>query len=242
MPVCSHCGFEVGDVPACPLCGSPILPPPPPEPRQKEDGRTLLPEWEDPVVSFPRTLTGTWIRSLMDPGGFYAGVPFEAPVMRPLLYFLIVTIVSAALSLFLSALGVSSDFLYESLGYEPMMEGGSTVINFWLTPFVSLGVLIAWTLILHLFALILAPQRRGPGATARVLCYSVGPSIFTVVPIVGTLVGAVWGLVMQVVGIRAAHRTTTGRAVLIVILPTVLLGLTLFFLMLAALGLSSLAV
>jgi hypothetical protein len=62
------------------------------------------------------------------------------------------------------------------------------------------------------------------------------------VPIVGTLVGAVWGIVLQVVGIRTAHRTTTGRAALVVILPTVLLGITLFFLMVAALGLASLAV
>ncbi len=246
MPVCSHCGFEAGDVPACPLCGSSILPSVPPGPGHREcpheEAQTRLPEWEDPVVSFPRNLTGTWIRSLMNPGHFYAGVPFQAPVMRPLLYFLIVTIVSAAFNLWLSAIGVSSDFVYESLGYESMMDSSSTVINFWLTPFVSLGVLIAWTLILHLFVLILAPERRGPGATARVLCYSVGPSIFTLVPIVGTLVGAVWGIVLQVVGIRTAHRTTTGRAALVVILPTVLLGITLFFLMVAALGLASLAV
>ena len=200
-----------------------------------------MPEWEDPVVSFPRNLFGTWVRSLMDPAGFYSGVPFGAPVMRPVLYFLIVAIVVAALSLWLSAVGVSSDFVYEALGYESMMDGGSAVFNFWLTPFVSLGVLVAWTLVLHLFTLILAPRRRGPGATARVLCYAVGPTVFSLLPILGTLVGAVWGLVLQVVGIRAAHRTTTGRALAIVILPTVLLGVLLFFLLLAALGLSSIA-
>ena len=214
MPICSHCGFEAEGA---------------------DDARTALPDWEDPGVPFPRNLLGSWTRSLVDPVGFFRSVPFEAPVMRALLYLLIVTVASAAFSLWWSAVGADTGIPLEVFGYyeEALGDGMTAVVSFWVTPFAALALLAVWTLVLQFFALLLAPERRGPGATARVLCYAAGPTVFTLLPFLGPLIGTVWGLLLQVVGIREAHRTTTGRAVAIVFLPAVLFAAALLFMVLA---------
>ena len=94
---------------------------------------------------------------------------------------------------------------------------------------------------MHLFVLLLAPDRRGLGATATVLCYGSGvglvsavlpPAIGLVGPAPGlfraaylvfyvmlTLAVQVWYVAVLVFGIRKAHSVTTGRAAAIVMLP-----------------------
>ena len=101
-------------------------------------------------------------------------------------------------------------------------------LHAFITPFAALFGLALWTLVLHLFALFLAPERRGLNSTARVLCYAAGPAVFSVVPLLGPFVAAIWGFVLQVFGLREAHRTTTSRAVAIVLLPLALLVLFVF--------------
>jgi hypothetical protein len=86
-----------------------------------------------------------------------------------------------------------------------------------------------------------APERRGLGATATVLCYASGVGLLKdfVPPALGmagfasgafrasylvfyvTLFAAVlaWCVVVQVVGLRKAHSITTGRAAAVVLLP-----------------------
>ncbi len=150
-------------------------------------------------------------------------------------------------------LGAFFDFWWETLGVaaryplaglyeEALWSEGAALLGFFLSPFVGLVALFVWSLVLHLFALILAPQRQPLSATVRVVSYAVGPNLFAVVPFFGILVGTVWGLVLQAVGMREAHRTTTGRGVAIVLLPLAVLGLALtpllMLLMVAVLGIS----
>jgi hypothetical protein len=83
--------------------------------------------------------------------------------------------------------------------------------------------------VLHVVLLILRGANRGYGATLRVFCFSAGPQLFTIVPFIGPAVGGVWSLVVTVIGLREVHKTTTGKAVAAVLLPTF------FLLMLVAL-------
>ena len=52
-------------------------------------------------------------------------------------------------------------------------------------------------------------------------------SLFNVIPVVGPIIGGllglvigVYGIIIQVLGIREVHSTTTGRAVAVVLIPT----------------------
>jgi hypothetical protein len=58
--------------------------------------------------------------------------------------------------------------------------------------------------------------------TLKAVCYGSSALVFNVFPICGTAVGSVWQVVIQVIGMRELHRTTTARALLAWLLPLVL--------------------
>lgn len=239
MAVCPHCGFEAEEgASACPLCGTRLAASTGPDgagpvaatAAAEGQGRAAgaegsepaagPPPWEDPGFAFPHNLIATWRQSVLEPGSFFPRVPWEAALPRPVLYLLVVTVIAAFFNLWWSALGVAAPLALGIPGQNVGMgRGAEALIEFFVSPFAALFSLLIGTLILHFFALFLAPERRGLGATARAICYSAGPAVFSIIPILGPPVGFVWAVVLQVLGIREAHRTTTGRAAAIVLLP-----------------------
>ena len=80
--------------------------------------------------------------------------------------------------------------------------------------------------------LALVPQQRGIATTVRVFAYAYSPALLAMVPRLGAFAGFVWMVVLAVIGLREAHRTSTGRALTAVLVPIVV---ALGFLVLAAL-------
>jgi hypothetical protein len=167
-------------------------------------------------VAFPASLLRTWRDSLFQPAAFFRRLAWEGSLARPLLYYLLVSITSA----FFVLLWRSTDVPLLASSFRPEAPL-APLVQFFFEPFAALIGLGLGVIVLQLFALILAPARRGMRATARVFCYSAGPAVFTAVPILGPAVGAVWSLVLLVMGLREAHRTTPGRAAAIVLIPVV---------------------
>lgn len=235
MAICAHCGYELDATEAtCPLCGTPA---------DSTGGRAsseeldlpLIP-WEDPGVPFPGNVWRTWASLMAAPGTAFRRVPFDRPVARAVLFYLIVVITAAFFSLIGSAILGVPEGLQEMLGgYDLGVEisGGALVLmSFFATPFLMLFGLFINSLIVHLFVAMLARERRTLGATVRVLSYSVAPYPIMAIPIVGPFVSGVWILLLTIVGVRDAHRTTTGRATAVVLLPIAIL-FTLWVLLLA---------
>lgn len=237
MPTCPHCGHDAdASADECPLCGTPL---PGPDGRaaaagggrprsggprggQGPGGATGGPAaaegpvpWEDPDLGFADGIWWTWRESLFEPARFFGRIRDEGTVMRALLYFLLVTVTASFFTVVWEARGLTFAHLAGYVEMGGAMAAGSAV-SFVLSPFVAVVVALLLTVTFHLGALMVAPERRGMGATARVVCYAAGPSVLAVVPILGPAVGAVWGLVLQVVGLREAHRTTTPRAIFMV--------------------------
>lgn len=212
---CPHCGHET-EAEACPLCGSPVDGPSgggasaPGEGAPGGEGGAGTVPWEDPSVPFPDDLVRSWTESLFSPVSFFRRITDRGGFARPLLYFLLATVAGAVFTLVWEYAPLFSASGWDADG--PL----SPAVFFFLTPFVALVSLALSTLAYHLGAVVLSPEHRGIGATARVVCYAAGPSVLAAVPILGGLVGLVWTWVLQVVGLREAHRTSTVRAVLMV--------------------------
>jgi hypothetical protein len=214
LPICPHCGFESGHgTLECPLCGTRL---PETTVARPDPIRAGSVAWEDPSVAFPASLLRTWRDSLFQPAAFFRRLAWEGSLARPLLYYLLVSITSA----FFVLLWRSTDVPLLASSFRPEAPL-APLVQFFFEPFAALIGLGLGVIVLQLFALILAPARRGMRATARVFCYSAGPAVFTAVPILGPAVGAVWSLVLLVMGLREAHRTTPGRAAAIVLIPVV---------------------
>lgn len=212
---CPHCGYEADpDQPACPLCGSRLdegggsgSVPPSSAPGDRDGGTP----WE--VRGGPRGLLRSWWRSLIDPGRFYSRVDWSGGLDRPVLYFLVFSVVGAGFDSLWHALLTPT--LLSALGAEELLRaaGGSQLLSFFLSPFKALFWLGLAAAGAQLGAVVLAERRRSVGATARALCYASGPQLLRAVPFLGGLVAFFWSAVLAVIGLREAHRTSTARAV-----------------------------
>ncbi len=230
MPrTCGNCGYELEvEADTCPLCGTRV------DSRNTGPGGPAGPvpvgpvvAWEDPTVPFPANLVRSWKNILVAPPRFFPRVPFDNPLARPILFYLIVVIVAAFLSLIVTAtLGVPEGF-EEALGtYDlgvEMSAGAVALLTFFVTPFLLLFGLLINSLVIHLFVALLIRERRTMGATTRVLCYAIAPYPIAVIPIIGPLISIIWITVLLILGLRDAHRTTTGRAAAAVLIPLAIL-------------------
>jgi hypothetical protein len=84
---------------------------------------------------------------------------------------------------------------------------------------VAIGLFI-WTAILHLCLMITGGTNRNMETTFRVTAYSSGATaIWTIIPMVGSFVSIVWQIICLAIGLKEAHQTTYGRAILAMLLP-----------------------
>jgi hypothetical protein len=65
---------------------------------------------------------------------------------------------------------------------------------------------------LHVALVILGGARGTYGTTLKAVCYSWSAMAFNVFPVCGAAVGTIWQVVVQVIGLRELHRTSTARA------------------------------
>ena len=85
----------------------------------------------------------------------------------------------------------------------------------------AVGVFLT-ALLTHLLVVLVAGSgHSGFGATFRVVAYSSVTSLVGWVPFVGWI-ASLYRLYLATVGIREMHATTTGRALLVVLLPAIL--------------------
>ena len=226
MTTCARCGHESAAFDRCPFCGEAAAAAAASERDRAGDGESAadinLPAWEDPAASFPGNLIETWRRSVLEPGAFFADGPYDHAAVRPILYYLLISVLGAALSLTWGALLPTTQPGFVETIAEVMnialpdaadtMGSTGRLADFFLTPFWAVASLVITSLLLHLFVLLLVPGRRSLTATVRAVCYACGPAVFAIIPFVGGLVAWIWGAVLTVIGLREAHRTTTGRA------------------------------
>jgi hypothetical protein len=83
-------------------------------------------------------------------------------------------------------------------------------------------------------------SRSGFEGTLKVVAYSQVGGLAGIVPVVGSLIGVLWILVLEVIGFAFVHRTTQGRALLAILIPVLfccacaLVGAVMFGAMIAA--------
>lgn len=76
--------------------------------------------------------------------------------------------------------------------------------------------------IYHLFLMLFGAGGGGFPATVRVVCYATTTQVLQIVPLCGGLIGGVWTIVLEIIGLAIAHRTTQGKAALAVFMPLIL--------------------
>jgi hypothetical protein len=131
-------------------------------------------------------------------------------------------VISAILGGVLRLAGVGGDFL---AGYGIQVpenqDFGEFVGSVIFAPIGGIiGVFVIAGIAHLLVMLVVGTTRSGFGATFRVASYTTVTSLVSWIPIIGWLL-SLYGIYLSVVGIREMHGTTTGKAVLVVLIPVI---------------------
>lgn len=110
----------------------------------------------------------------------------------------------------------------EQLG--PLIGSGamaSGALNLLYYPCIALIGSFIWAGILHLCLMLAGGGQSDAGfeGSFRVVGYAQVTQIAQIVPIAGGLIALVWSIILYVVGVSSMHRLTTGKAVVVVLIP-----------------------
>jgi hypothetical protein len=171
----------------------------------------------DPVGSFVDVVRRVAFR----PAAFFAGLPRQGGLLGPLVFALVCIEVSAILVGLLTFLGVPGGMtsLFGARGDQGFLAFLGGLV---LAPIAGAVGVFLTALLTHLLVVLVAGSgHSGFGATFHVVAYSSVTSLVGWVPFVGWI-ASLYRLYLATVGIREMHATTTGRALLVVLLPAIL--------------------
>ena len=174
----------------------------------------------NPIESFADVVR----QVVLQPVGFFAGLPRLGSLLNPLIFALICTEIAAILGGILSLAGVGGAFV-TGYGFQvPQNQGfGEFIGSVVLAPIGGvIGVFVVAVIAHLLVRLVVGATNAGFGATFRVVAYTSVTSLVSWIPFVGGLL-ALYGIYLAVVGIREMHNTTTGKALVVVVLPVIVI-------------------
>ena len=234
---CPECGKPVphaGEGYYCPYCAASLVNVRGDDAIQAEEVVSYYSPWDDREnLGFFKALIDTWIQAVFNPVKFFSQMPPQGGLGGPLLYGFIMGEIGLLVVLLWQGMSVfvPSFMNRGGFGYMGTQTAGMTFL-FFISPALVVAGLFIVSGILHLCLFVVGGAKRSFETTFRIVCYASGAQLWSIVPFCGGFVGGIWNLVLQIVGIREAHGTTTGRAVLAVFLPAIVCcGLTFFGLM-----------
>jgi hypothetical protein len=184
----------------------------------------------DPVNSFVEVVR----RVALQPTTFFAGLPRQGRLLGPLVFALICVEISAVLVGLLTFIDVPGGVTW-LLGARGDQGFLAFVGGLVLAPIAGTVGVFLTALVTHLMVVLLVGSgHSGFGATFRVVSYSSVTSLLGWIPFIGWIF-SLYRLYLATVGIRKMHGTTTGRALVVVLLPAVLI----LFLVLVLVGASA---
>jgi hypothetical protein len=171
----------------------------------------------DPVNSFVDVVR----RVLLQPASFFAGLPRQGNFLGPLVFALICIEISAIITGLLTFIDVPGGIttVLGARGDQGFLAflGGLIIVPIAGTVGVFLTALVTHLLVL----LVVGSGHSGFGATFRIVSYSSVTSLIGWIPFIGWIF-SLYRIYLATVGVREMHSTTTGRALLVVLLPAIL--------------------
>ncbi len=174
--------------------------------------------WEDMArVGFFQAFLTTLREVLFSPTRFYRRMPTNRGLSNPLIFALILGVLGGVLGLAWQQAFVPQ--LEQFPGTATPYLVGITIA----LPLIVLVTLFIGSAIVHLCLMVVGGNRRGFEATFRVIAYSWSTQIFALVPLIGSFIIPIYSLVIEIIGLRESHGTSTGRAALAIFLPLIVL-------------------
>lgn len=203
--------------------------------------------WDDKTVEWPKAFYDTVKASLVDPIAFFTSVADGKGIARPMIYAIIINMI-----VFVCLVTYQAGFVTLQAGTEiadlirnafsqMTIVTGPLVVFFALfsavigVPIMTIVGFLIQAGLYHLGLIILGGAKRDFAATFRTVCYSTGPQVLQIIPILGGMAGAVWVIVLNIIGLKVVHETSYARSAFAVFLPLILCcGIVLLIMMTVA--------
>ena len=166
---------------------------------------------------------------LFSPRNMFAAMPVRDGLREPLAFGLLAGSIGSMWAFFWEFLMAHGD-LFESFGGLSISVGAPIIflIFIFFSPlFVSISIVIS-SLVIHLLLLLVRAANNQFEATFRVVAYSQATRIWSIIPFIGSPIGWIWRGIVQIIGLKEAHKTSYLRIIIAFSLPIVLLILVAF--------------
>jgi hypothetical protein len=227
MITCPQCGFEQAETDECVRCGVVISrfqqhqeAARPYEGKVREiSSGAKPPPWEE-GGGFLRAFFVTTRDLLFSPTWFYKKVAEAEGYWSPFMYGIITGII-----------GIGASILWQSFFFSQWfpvqrISAFSSSLYFIILT-ISLPIMATFFILIgsgvtHLCVMIVGGNKEGFQATFRSISYAFGAYLFGIIPFIGSTIGGIYSLVLTVIGVRECHGISTGKAVLAVLLPIII--------------------
>jgi hypothetical protein len=159
---------------------------------------------------------------LVNPTQTFAEMRTEGGISAPILYAIILGSIGGIVGIIWQGLIYTLNFM---VNQEIAQYAANATLLILMAIFMPLIVTVGLFIssgIAHVCLIIVGGANQRFEATFRVFAYTNGSvALFQLVPFCGGIVAGIWGLVCNIIGLKEAHETTAGKAILAILLPVI---------------------
>lgn len=185
------------------------------------------PAWERRAeLGFFQALTRTIGAVLCHPRKTFSKLKVEGGLLRPFFYYLLMSVVTFGVTLCYQMPSILKNptllpSQLEGVSHRTLILG--VVIVWILSPIFFAGGIFISSFLTHLSLKLIARTKEPFQATFRTMCYAMGSaSVTQLIPFVGGIVSAVWGVIIYFIGLKKVHRVSAWRLFFATLLSVIL--------------------
>ncbi len=180
-----------------------------------EPNNNLKIPWEDRQIH--GTFYGLYLNvkeSLVNPVSYFENLSKTRGYLDPIIYTALITVITYTFAMMLSLL--FSDI-------EKIFGKDILFYSLFLFPLLLLSLLFGLSAIMNLIITWITKEKIDFELALRIVYYSIGPLIFTIIPIVGILIALGWYVYLVIIGIRTIFMLSVPKSAGIVFASLILL-------------------
>ena len=161
--------------------------------------------------------------ALFSPTQFFRKVAKGEGYWSPLIYGVICGVIGGGTSILWQWLVFSQLIPIQLFPAIPIFSLSVIIVAVTL-PFVVAFSVLAVSGVTHLCLMLVGGNKKGFESTFRLVSYAFSGYLFGVIPFLGNPIGGIYALILTILGVRECHGISTGKAVLAVLLPIIVVG------------------